>query len=236
MSSFRTERGQTAVEYAGVLLLVGFMLAALFAVVPRIGGTVAHAVECLVPGDDCAAAGTASSGDGAADASAPGASEGPQPAAAPVPTPVSVPAPAPAPTPAPGWTGQAANLPTGGRRPYVPPKKSHGKPQRARTKQGIGFEDEHGNIWVWDPRGQHWDVQHPKSGKHTNVNPDGSINHGPDNFPNKSPDNDSSGADNAAKSVGILGGIAAGGGLLWWIGKAASPVCGPAAPVCAIVF
>jgi Flp pilus assembly pilin Flp len=236
VSSLRTERGQTAVEYAGVLVLVGLLLAALFAVVPRIGGTIAHTVECLVPGEGCAAAGTAPSGDDAADASGPGSSQGSQPAAAP--TPVSVPTPAPAPAAAPGWTGQAARLPRGGTRPYVPPKKSHGKPQRTKGSSGIGFEDEHGNVWVWDPRGQHWDVQHPKTGKHTNVNPDGSINHGPDNFPNRAPGDDSSGSsdDNTAKSVGILGGLLAGGGILWWAGKAASPLCGPALPACAIVF
>ena len=31
----------------------------------------------------------------------------------------------------------------------------------------------------------HWDVQHP-DGSHTNVDPDGNITHGDDNFPNKS--------------------------------------------------
>ena len=85
MSSLRTERGQTAAGHAGVLVLAGLLLAALFAVVPRIGGTIAQTVECLVPGDGCAAAGTASSGDDAADASDPDSSEGSQPAAAPMP-------------------------------------------------------------------------------------------------------------------------------------------------------
>ena len=232
------------------------MLAALLLVVPRIGGTVAHTVRCLVPSGDCGTAGTTRPDGGAADASpSPGGSRSavpygstaamPDPGATPVPAAAPVPTPAPAPTPAPqGWTGQAANLPTGGSHPYKPPKKSHGKPQRARGDRGIGFEDDDGNVWVWDPRGHagpHWDVQHPgRDRKHTNVYPDGEVHQGDDNFPNRSRSNKDGGSDggddNTAKSVGILGGIVVGGGALWWLGKAASPACGPAVVVCAIVF
>ena len=93
--------------------------------------------------------------------------------------------------------------------------------------------------------GAHWDVQHP-DGSHTNVFPDGNVV-GEDNFPNKSrggsdSDTDQSGNTSNSTSVdpgtvagGVAGGLAA-GGLIWWLGKLASPVCGPAAPVCAVVF
>src|SRR3954452_5804218 len=231
MSSPRDEGGQAAVEYAGALLLVALLLAALFTVVPSVGGTIARAV-CVIPiGGDCGAAGSSTPGDETV-ASSPGSSG--------VPEPVATPAPAPTPNVANSWTGQAANLPQGGSRPYVPPKKSRGRPHRVRGDRGYGYEDEHGNVWVWDPRGHagpHWDVQHP-DGSHTNVYPDGEVHQGKDNFPNKSPDNEGGGSadDNTAKAVGIAGGIAAVGTILWWVGKAASPLCGPAAPVCAVVL
>jgi hypothetical protein len=144
------------------------------------------------------------------------------------------------------WTGQAANLPQGGSRPYVPPKKSHGKPHRVRGDRGTGYEDVDGNVWVWDPRGHagpHWDVQHP-DGSHTNVYPDGEIHQGADNFPNKprssdgggSGDDEGGGDNNTAKAVGIAGALATAGTILWWVGKAASPACGPLAPVCVVVL
>jgi hypothetical protein len=261
MSSPGAERGQATAEYAGALLLVGLILAVLFTVVPSVGGTFAHAVCLISGGDDCGAAGSNTTGAGAADASASGTSDvsgpaatpqpmpGPAPggrppgtaaAAVPTPAPFATPAPAPTPNVANSWTGQAANLPQGGSRPYVPPKKSRGQPHRVRGDRGYGYEDEHGNVWVWDPRGHagpHWDVQHP-DGSHTNVYPDGEIHQGKDNFPNKSPDNEGGGSadDNTAKAVGIAGTIAAAGTILWWVGKAASPLCGPAAPVCAVVL
>jgi Bacterial toxin 37 len=238
MSSPGAERGQATAEYAGALLLVGLILAVLFTVVPSVGGTFAHAVCLISGGDDCGAAGSSTTGAGAADASASGTSDVSEPAA--TPQPFATPAPAPTPNVVSSWTGQAANLPQGGSRPYVPPKKSRGQPHRVRGDRGYGYEDEHGNVWVWDPRGHagpHWDVQHP-DGSHTNVYPDGEVHQGKDNFPNKSPDNEGGGSadDNTAKAVGIAGTIAAAGTILWWVGKAASPLCGPAAPVCAVVL
>jgi hypothetical protein len=238
MSSPGAERGQATAEYAGALLLVGLILAVLFTVVPSVGGTFAHAVCLISGGDDCGAAGSSTTGAGAADASASDTSDVSEPAA--TPQPFATPAPAPTPNVVSSWTGQAANLPQGGSRPYVPPKKSRGQPHRVRGDRGYGYEDEHGNVWVWDPRGHagpHWDVQHP-DGSHTNVYPDGEVHQGKDNFPNKSPDNEGGGSadDNTAKAVGIAGTIAAAGTILWWVGKAASPLCGPAAPVCAVVL
>ena len=219
-------------------MLVGLILAVLFTVVPSVGGTFAHAVCLISGGDDCGAAGSSTTGAGAADASASDTSDVSEPAA--TPQPFATPAPAPTPNVVSSWTGQAANLPQGGSRPYVPPKKSRGQPHRVRGDRGYGYEDEHGNVWVWDPRGHagpHWDVQHP-DGSHTNVYPDGEVHQGKDNFPNKSPDNEGGGSadDNTAKAVGIAGTIAAAGTILWWVGKAASPLCGPAAPVCAVVL
>jgi Bacterial toxin 37 len=234
MSSPRAERGQATAEYAGALLLVGLIVAVLFTVVPSVGGTFARAVCLISGGDDCGAAGSSTARAGAADAPAPGTSDVSGPAV--TPQPVATPAPAPTPS----WTGQAANLPRGGSRPYVPPKKSRGQPHKVRGDRGYGYEDEHGNVWVWDPRGHagpHWDVQHP-DGSHTNVYPDGEVHQGKDNFPNKSPDSDGGGSsdDNTAKAVGIAGALATGGTILWWVGKAASPACGPFAPVCAVVL
>jgi Bacterial toxin 37 len=244
MSLLRTERGQTGAEYAGVLLLAALLVAVLFTVVPQIGGTVAHAVECLVPSNDCAAAGTTASGSDAADASATDPAEESRPAAAPTPVAQPTPAPAPGPNVAAAWTGQAANLPTRGSRPFEPKKNERGQPQKKRTDRGYGYEDRHGNIWVWDPTGHagaHWDVQHPgRSKEHTNVYPDGEVHQGEDNFPNKSRGSDDDGggsSDNdTAKSVAIGAGAVGAGGLIWWLGKLASPACGPAALVCAVVL
>jgi hypothetical protein len=256
MSRARSETGQTAAEYMGVLLLVGAILVALFH-----GGTpklvsvnVGHAVDCIVD-MGCPAAATDQGGDGPAPTTAPAAGTTPTTAvAAAFPTPNPQPGPAP-PQPAPagsGWPGQAGNLPTGGDRPYVPPKNSHGKPKKvpAGGRGGAkGYEDADGNIWVWNPPGgrtahggPHWDVQHP-DGSHTNVDPDGTITHGDDNFPNKSRGGssdgggDNSGGDN--HTAEIVGGTAAGiglGGIIWWGAKALSPACGPFVVVCAVVL
>src|SRR3954465_13584367 len=131
MSRARSETGQTAAEYMGVLLVVSAILVALFH-----GGTpkvlsvnVGHAVVCIV-GMGCPAAAPDQGGDGPAPSGAP-AAPATTAAAAPLPTPHPQPGPAspppapdlgPAPPRAaaavpPGWTGQAANLPTGGDRP-----------------------------------------------------------------------------------------------------------------------
>jgi hypothetical protein len=116
--------------------------------------------------------------------------------------------------------------------------------------KGGGYVDQDGNVWEWAPPGQqhggpHWDVQHP-DGSHTNVAPDGTVI-GKDNFPNRPrvptppaspPPGSSEGSpqDNTAKAVAVGAGIAGLGGLAWWLGKLASPACGPAVVVCAIVF
>ena len=69
-------------------------------------------------------------------------------------------------------------LPIGGPHPYVSPNPD-GSIQSRRGRKG--YTDEAGNVWEWDPVGEHWDVQHA-DGRHTNIAPDGSVHHGPDNF------------------------------------------------------
>ncbi len=78
-------------------------------------------------------------------------------------------------------------LPRRGLHPYVPPKRGDWVENPPRGPKG--YLDVDGNEWVPhrpSPTGAdddfHWDVQHP-DGSHTNVAPDGSIHHGPDNFP-----------------------------------------------------
>jgi hypothetical protein len=249
----RSESGQTAAEYMGILLVVAVIIGALVTGPgPKIVGHATHFIDCIGAGGCAGTTKTAASAGGprsnAQPTSAP-AAQAPVSAAAAVPTPNPQPGPAP-PQPAAAWPGQAANLPQGGDRPYVPPKSSRGQPKKVpsgRRGGAKGYEDADGNIWIWNPPGSpaahggpHWDVEH-KDGSHTNVNPDGSIR-GPDNFPNKSrgsssnSGNDDNGSDNTAK---IVGGTAAGigvGGLIWWGAKVLSPACGPFAPVCAVVL
>ena len=220
------EDGQTAAEYMGILLVVAAIVALIVPGLPsQISGRVGHLVSCIGAGGCTATA--AGGSDGGPPVFGPNQPTGPLAAAA-------------------AWGGQAANLPQGGDRPYVPPKSSHGQPKKvpAGGRGGAkGYEDADGNIWVWNPPGSsgahggaHWDVQHP-DGSHTNVYPDGSIR-GEDNFPNKSRGSDDSGSsdskDNTSK---IVGGAAAGvgaGAIIWWGAKRLSPACGPFAPVCAI--
>lgn len=249
----RSEQGQNLVEYAGALVLVAMVIAALATV--GLTGQVAHALECSVTS---ALGGTAGcSAKTTVTASAPGPGGAPSPTGGPNPTvPTAaaaggVPTPNPQPEPAPQWRWPASagnhadQLPTGGDRPYSPPKQGRGNPVRVR---GGGFVDEDGNVWEWAPPGQqhggpHWDVQHP-DGSHTNVAPDGTVI-GKDNFPNKRrvptpppppPPPEGSGDGNRAKIVGGAAAVAGGAGLAWWLGKLASPVCGPAAIACAFIF
>lgn len=70
-------------------------------------------------------------------------------------------------------------LPHEGPRPFRPADPS-GKIESRRGRPG--YPDSDGNVWEWDGRRSHWDVQHA-DGRHTNVRPDGTIDHGPDNFP-----------------------------------------------------
>jgi RHS repeat-associated protein len=80
----------------------------------------------------------------------------------------------------------ASELPTGGSRPYRPPKQ-RGNPEVVKNPGGKGWVDEYDNVWEWahdQHGGPHWDVQHD-DGSHTNVTPEGEVI-GEDNFPNKS--------------------------------------------------
>ncbi|MBY0524454.1 MAG: hypothetical protein K2R98_13695 [Gemmataceae bacterium] len=79
-------------------------------------------------------------------------------------------------------------LPRGGLRPFVAPKQADWARNKPRGPRD-GYIDRDANLWIPHPPSPsgsvddfHWDVQHP-DGQHTNVAPDGSIHHGPDNFP-----------------------------------------------------
>lgn len=110
------------------------------------------------------------------------------------------------------------------------------KPERAKRL--------HGNMWRWDPSGyggDHWDVQH-ETRDYTRVDPEGRVI-GKDKFPSVNPrpipppeptNAPDSSTSNLSQASSIAG--TAAGGLLWWIGKAASPLCGPATPNCAVGF
>lgn len=88
-----------------------------------------------------------------------------------------------------GWPGKHPwdKLPREGTHPYVPPHPNW-RNNPPRGDQG-GYLDSGENEWVPhntpDPTDFHWDVQHP-AGDHTNVTPDGEVQHGPDNFRGKS--------------------------------------------------
>ncbi|MET0816714.1 MAG: hypothetical protein ABWZ67_04130 [Solirubrobacteraceae bacterium] len=234
----------------GVLLLVAVIIGAVAGgPAGAIAGKVSHLLGCIGAGGCETTSGTGAPATGAQTT---GATPSPGPVAAAAGDPQSQPTPAPEPGPAPAaaWPGQAANLPQGGERPYVPPKSSRGQPKKVpagRRGGARGYEDADGNIWVWNPPGSptahggpHWDVEH-KDGSHTNVNPDGSVR-GPDNFPNRprgDSGSDSSGGDEGISRAEAAGAAAAGigvGALIWWGAKVLSPACGPFAPVCAVVL
>lgn len=248
------------VEWVGVLVAVALVIAGVVAagVAGQVAAGVQHGVTSVlggtgpgrIPGPAHTAGGppqTAGTPTGpyylAAAAGKP--ARNPQPGSG-----QPAPNPQPGPTPEWRWPSSAGNhadqLPTGGQRPYSPPKSGRGNPVRVK---GGGYVDQYGNRWEWAPPGQqhggpHWDVQHP-DGSHTNVAPDGTVI-GKDNFPNKSkpptppppppPSGSSDGNGNTAKAVAAGAGIAGAGAVAWWLGKLASPACGPAVVVCAIVF
>jgi hypothetical protein len=87
--------------------------------------------------------------------------------------------------PQPEWPNKHPwdKLPRGGTHPYVPPRPDWLR-DPPRGEEG-GYEDADGNEWrphnTPDPNDFHWDVQHPHGG-HTNIGPDGEVQHGPDIF------------------------------------------------------
>ena len=93
--------------------------------------------------------------------------------------------------------------------------------------------DKYGDVWEWDPVKGEWDVQTGK--EHTNIGPNGEITHGPNNT-GRQPKPSTEEGPNTAESVAAGAGAAGTGVILWWLGKLASPVCGPALPACAVVF
>jgi RHS repeat-associated protein len=86
-------------------------------------------------------------------------------------------------TPRPKEKGNKSKLPNKGSHKYRAPKEK-GVNQDTAVKKANGqngYVDEKGNIWKWDEKGKHWDVQH-KNGTYTNVKPNGEIHHGKNNF------------------------------------------------------
>jgi hypothetical protein len=238
----REECGQAVVELGGVLVLIALFVAALITVglAGQISSAIGRSVDAALgggtrpvslgpgpapngPGAQAAGAGSRSGSSGSGGAR--GGGQGSQS------------------TPASAAGGQAAGsanrgpqssrLPSGGQRPYVPPRGAHGRPQPVR---GGGFKDAYGNVWKWDPSGHagpHWDVEHP-DGSHTNVAPDGTVIGGRDNFPNKAPKGSGNGGDTAKKAAGGAAIVGGAGAIIWWGAKILSPACGPLAPACAI--
>jgi len=255
------ERGQAIVELAGVLVIVALIVSALATtgLAGQVAGGISHSVSCILGSCSSNAPRVASAppsagGSGQGSAAGSGGTAGSGIAAGSGGTAGSGSAAGSGSTAGSGSAGapgdgatnrgpQDARLPSGGDRPYVPPKGAHGKPQPVR---GGGFEDAKGNKWTWDPSGHagpHWDVTHPDGSRsHTNVSPEGKVIGGPgkDNFPNKAPkgsgDGGSSAGDTAKKAAGGAAIVGGAGGLAWWLGKLASPACGPAAPLCAVVL
>jgi RHS repeat-associated protein len=130
--------------------------------------------------------------------------------------------------------GLIGRLPTDGSFPFEPKKGQRLSQPRSIQRESGDPVDKHGDKWEWDPIKEEWDVQH-QDGSHTNVGPDGEITHGENNTGRepKSRSGDDSGKAEALATAGAAGGILV---VLWWIGKLAAPVCGPAAPACVVVF
>lgn len=261
------DRGASALEYAGLIVLAAVILGGLYAIgIPeKVSSGVGTALCRILNEDNCGGRQPSANGS---PTSGPGQSSGP--AAAPRPTdPLQVraeaagyPQPNPQaqqPPPQPGQANAVTNtpwgksyghgpgnpgiggpgdLPTGGDIPYVPPKKGHGKPVKVKGKPA--YVDDQDRTWEWDRLHQdHWDVT-DKNGDHINVNPDGSEARKPKGAqpsPSASPQPTGGGKSHFDwKPWGIAGGVAAGGGLLWWGGKVLSPACGPLVLACAVVL
>lgn len=141
--------------------------------------------------------------------------------------------------------GRSGDLPResyGGEEWYEPPKSGKGKPVKVNGQNA--WVDKRGRIWKWDTKHKdHWDVTDPKTGKHINVNPDGSIARQPKSTASPQatqpppPPPGNKGTSNFWKSVAAVGAVVGGVAVaIWWGAKVLSPACGPAFPLCALVF
>jgi len=129
--------------------------------------------------------------------------------------------------------GLISRLPTGGSFPFEPRKGQRLSDPRSISRQSGNPVDKYGDEWQWDPVKGEWDVQTGK--EHTNVGQDGEVTHGPNNT-GRQPKPPADDGSDTAKSVAVGAGAVGAGALLWWLGKLASPVCGPAVLVCAVAF
>lgn len=258
------DRGASAVEYSGLIVLAALILGALYAIgIPaKVTSSVSTALcEILHESAKCGDSPPKANGqpqprrsDGGQNRPRPAdplqvqavsAKSGggqpkpnPSPGAAPPPNPNAANwGPSTGHGPGNPGIGKSGDLPRGGDHPYVPPKSGHGRPVKVRGK--TAWKDNQGRLWEWDKlHKDHWDVT-DKNGDHINVNPDGSEARNPDSKgepkPSASPGNTGGGkSDYSWVPWGV--GAAGAGGMLWWGGKLLSPACGPLAPACAIAL
>jgi hypothetical protein len=124
-----------------------------------------------------------------------------------------------------------SRLPTGGSFPFQPKRGQRLSLPKSIARDSGNPVDKYGDVWEWDPVKGEWDVQTGK--KHTNIGPDGEITHG-DNNTGRQPMPPADDGSNTANSVAVGAGAVGTGALLWWLGKIASPLCGPAVLLCAL--
>lgn len=217
--AWRSQRGQSTLEYAGLLVLVAVVIAVVMPL--GLGSAIGRAVRCEVGRvlrQTGICHGTAASRPpggrpaGLLVASAPADQNSVmEPASGSARPPQKKPKgwkPKSAPTPSPGR--DPSRGPKGGRNNTGPPNATRGaqwkrlprsgprafkgnpkkgwpnrEPAKTSTPKGYGYEDEYGNVWVWDKMHQdHWDVEtqvEPGVWVHTNVYPNGEVR-GDDNM------------------------------------------------------
>jgi len=246
--TLRKDRGAGTLEYAGLIVVAALILGALWAtgipakVTPRVSTAIClilHEGDCeqeLNAQDPHDAGQNGQIGQNGDQNNGPDAEDPLQMAAQASATGAGGWGPSTGHGPGNPGIGKSGDLPRGGDNPYVPPKSGRGKPVKVRGKPG--YVDDKGRIWEWDRlHKDHWDVTDPKTGKHINVNPDGSEARNPDSQGEGSEDKGGN-KSNSSWVPWAAGGaaVAGGGAALWWGAKLLSPACGPLVVVCAVAL